>query len=62
MGMTHASVRIGKLAEAEPVFLKAREVHPDLIVTVVQIMLMRFNEEGLTDYIDTLRKAGLPEA
>lgn len=62
MGMTHASVRIEKLAEAEAVFLKAREIHPDLIVTVAQIMLMRFNEEGLTDYIDTSRKAGLPEA
>ena len=62
MGMTYTLARIDKLANVEAAFLKVCEMRPDLYVTVVQTMLMGSNEEGLTDYIDTFRKAGLPEA
>jgi hypothetical protein len=39
-----------------------RRLSAILAVDVVGTMLMGFNEEGVTGYIDALRKAGLPEA
>jgi len=49
------------LPESKAALAIARERHPNLSVALVRKMLMGFNEQGLTEYTDTLQQAGLPE-
>jgi len=52
---------MGNLPESKAALAIAREMHPNLSVALVRKMLMGFNEQGLTEYTDTLQQAGLPE-
>jgi len=54
--------RMGRTAEAEAALAEARDMRPDLSVALIGRMLSGYYEEGKIDYIDTLCKAGLPEA
>jgi adenylate cyclase len=52
---------MGNLPESKAALAIACEMNPNLSVALVRKMLMGFNEQGLTEYTDTLQQAGLPE-
>ncbi len=61
LGKMFALFRMGKMAEAEAALAEARVMRPDLSVALVGRMLAGFYEEGKAEYLDDLRKVGLPE-
>ena len=54
--------RMGKIAEAEAALAEARDMRPDLSVALLGRMLSGYYEEGKSEYLDEMRKIGLPEA
>jgi adenylate cyclase len=54
--------RMGRIAEAEAALAEARDMRPDLSVALIGRMLSGFHEEGKSEYLDEMRKIGLPEA
>ena len=53
--------RMGKIAEAEAALAEARDMRPDLSVALIGRMLSGYYEEDKIEYLDALRKVGLPE-
>ena len=53
--------RMGKIVEAKAALVEARDMRPDLSVALLGRMLSGFYAEGKSEYLDEMRKIGLPE-
>ncbi len=58
---TYVLKLMGNMPESKAALAVAREMNPSLSVALVRQMLMGYHEQGMAEYTDALKQAGLPE-